>query len=116
MVNERRKVPRYIADVNAVLMHHESGTSQNVQVEVLSVQGCCVRGTGIPETGRKCRLSFRWQGNEIQTEARVVWKDAHGLAGLRFTSTDQESVDNLRALCANLRLQPLTPWTAIENP
>lgn len=116
MVNERRKVPRYFADVTANLILHESGTSQDVQVEVLSVQGCCVRGAGIPESGRKCRLHLRWKHNQIQTEAQVVWKDVHGLAGLRFTSTDQESIDNLRALCASLRLQPLTPWTAIENP
>ena len=116
MVNERRSVPRYFADVTAVLILHETGTSQDVQVEVLSVQGCCVRGTGILEIGRKCRLTLRWKNSEIQAEAQVVWKDAHGLAGLRFTSTDQESIDTLRSLCSNLRLQPLTPWTAIENP
>ncbi len=116
MANERRKVPRYLADVSATLTHHESGATQTVHVEVLSVQGCCIRGPGIPEAGRKCRLTLRWKGSEIRAEAQVAWKDARGLAGLRFTSTDQESIDNLRALCSTLRLQPLTPWTAQENP
>ena len=116
MVNERRRVPRYFADVRAALFCYDSGMSAEVLVEILSVQGCCIRGEGIPEAGRRCRLTLRWKNSQIVTEAQVVWKDAQGLAGLRFTSTDQDSVDNLRALCANLRLQPLTPWTAIENP
>ncbi len=116
MSNERRKVPRYFAEVTAVLLNHESGSSEEVQVEVLSVQGCCVRGTGVPESGKNCRLIFMWKGEEFRAEAQVVWKDAQGLSGLRFTSTEQETIARLRTLCANLRLQPLTPWSAIENP
>jgi len=85
-------------------------------VEVLSVQGCCIRGEGIPAAGKMCRLIFRWKGEEFRAEARVVWQDAEGLSGLRFTSTDQETLAGLRSLCSSLRLQPLTPWSAIENP
>jgi len=116
MSNERRKVPRYFAELTADLVNLETSASLEVQVEVLSVQGCCVRGTGIPESGRSCRLVFRWKGEEFRAEAQVVWKDPHGLSGLRFVSTDQESISRLRTLCAGLRLQPLTPWSAIENP
>ena len=116
MSNDRRRVPRYFAEVTATLTNHESGTSQVVQVEVLSVQGCCVRGEEIPATGRNCRLLFRWKGDEFRAEAQVVWQDKEGLSGLRFTSTDQETLAGLRALCSSLRLQPLTPWSAIENP
>jgi len=116
MSNDRRRVPRYFAEVTATLTNHESGTSHDVQVEVLSVQGCCVRGEEIPATGRNCRLLFRWKGDEFRAEAQVVWQDKEGLSGLRFTSTDQETLAGLRALCSSLRLQPLTPWSAIENP
>ena len=112
MSNERRKVPRYFAELTADLVNHETGVSQEVQVEVLSVQGCCVRGTGTPESGRNCRFVFRWKGEEFRAEAQVVWKDPRGLSGLRFVSTDQESITRLRTLCAGLRLQPLTPWSA----
>lgn len=116
MANERRKVPRYFAEVTAILTDHESGTTQDVEVEVLSVQGCCVRGAGIPQAGKNCRLLFRWKGDEFPAEAQVVWQDAQGLCGVRFTSTDKETLAGLRALCSSLRLQPLTPWSAIENP
>jgi hypothetical protein len=116
MTNERRKVPRYFAEVGAVLTCHESGTSEDVQVEVLSVQGCCVRGRGLPAAGKNCRLVLRWNSEEIRAEAQVVWKNPQGLAGLRFTSTDPAALAALRALCSSLRLQPLTPWSALENP
>ena len=76
MSNERRKVPRYFAELTAILTNYESGVSQEVQVEVLSVQGCCVRGSGIPESGKNCRLLFRWKGDEFRAEAQVVWKEA----------------------------------------
>lgn len=116
MPNERRRVPRYLAEVTAQVTDHESAASLDVQVEVLSVQGCCVRGEGVPAQGKKCRLTFHWKGEEIQAEAQVVWKDPSGLAGLHFTTADTDTVSRLRSLCANLRLQPLTPWSAIENP
>jgi hypothetical protein len=108
-MSERRQVPRYLADISALLTRHDTGAESEVAVEVLSVQGCCVKGSGIPETGRKCRLAVRWQGDEIRTEAQVVWKDAKGTAGLRFLNMDQGSSETLRELCATLRLQPLAP-------
>jgi hypothetical protein len=46
----------------------------------------------------------------------VAWKNAQGLAGLRFLDVDQNSSEVLRELCSSLRLQPLIPWTARENP
>jgi hypothetical protein len=114
-MRERRQVPRYIADVSALLTHHETGSASEVAVEVLSVQGCCVKGAGIPEMGRKCRLTIRWQGEEIRTEAQVAWKNAKGVAGLRFLNMDQKSSETLRELCATLRLQPLAPMSTDED-
>ena len=116
MPNERRKVPRYLAEVTAVLTDSETGQTTDVQVEVLSLQGCCLRGEGVPAKKKTCRLTFHWKKEEIRTEAEVVWKDATGLCGLHFMGTDQETQGRLRTLCASLRLQPLTPWSAVENP
>jgi hypothetical protein len=114
-MNERRQVPRYIADISAVLSRHDTGSESEVNVQVLSVQGCCVKGLGIPEAGRKCRISIRWRGEEIRSEAQVAWKDATGLAGLRFLNMDQESSETLRELCATLRLQPLASMSTDED-
>jgi len=116
MPDERRKVPRYLAAVTATLTDHESGGAQSVQVEVLSLQGCCLKGDAVPAQGKKCRLTFQWLNQEIRAEAQVVWKDRGGLSGLRFLSTDEATAARLRELCAGLRLQPLTPWSAVENP
>jgi hypothetical protein len=112
---ERRQVPRYLAEVSAVLTRHDTSSQSEVAVEVLSVQGCCVKGAGVPEAGRKCHVAVRWQGDEIRTEAQVVWKDARGLAGLRFLNMDRESSEALRELCATLRVQPLAPMPADEG-
>ncbi|MBZ5544726.1 MAG: PilZ domain-containing protein [Acidobacteriia bacterium] len=111
-MRERRQVPRYIAGFSAVLTPHDTGAESEVAVEVISVRGCCVKGAGTPEAGRECRLAIPWQGKEIHTEAQVTWKDARGLAGLRFLNMDQESSETLRSLCATLRLQPLAPMSA----
>ena len=116
MANERRKVPRYLASVTAVLTDNESGQTHDVKIEVLSLQGCCLRGDDIPTKGKKCRLALRWKKEEIRTEAQIVWRDSSGLSGLHFISTDEDTLGRLRVLCASLRLQPLTPWSAIENP
>ena len=114
-MGERRQVPRYLADVSAVLYQPGSGSGSNVTVVVLSVQGCCVQGAGVPEIGKKCRLTLDWQGEEIQTEAIVAWKSLKGQAGLRFLSMDQQSSETLRALCATLHLQPMGPMALEED-
>lgn len=114
-MRERRQVPRYLLEVSAVVYPPGSGTGSNVTVVVLSVQGCCVQGAGVPEIGKKCQLTLEWQGEQIQTEAEVVWKALKAQAGLRFRSMDQESSENLRALCATLHLQPMSPAPADED-
>lgn len=116
MPDERRKVPRYLAGLTAHLTDPATGLSHDAQVEVLSVQGCCLRTEGVLARGKACRLSFHWKKEEIRVDAQVIWKDPQGLCGLRFTTTDPETVDRLRTLCASLRLQPMTPWSAMENP
>jgi hypothetical protein len=114
-MRERRQVPRYLAEVSAVVYPPGSAAGSSVTVVVLSVQGCCVQGTGVPEVGKKCQLALEWQGEHIRAEAEVVWKGLKAQAGLRFLSMDQESSENLRELCATLRLQPMVPMPADED-
>lgn len=108
-MSDRRKVPRYLAEVSAQLSHAQSDSGAKVIVEILSVHGACVRGSDIPEAGRKCRLTLTWQNERIQAEAEVAWKSHQGLAGLKFLSLDEPSSASLRDLLATLRLQPLGP-------
>ena len=114
-MGERRQVPRYLAEVSAVVFPPGGGSGSSVTVVVLSVQGCCVQGAGVPEVGKKCQVNLDWQGEEIQTEATVVWKGLKGQTGLRFLSMDQQSSETLRALCATLRLQPMGPMALEED-
>jgi hypothetical protein len=107
-MRERRQVPRYLADISAVISQPGGGPTSHVTVVVLSVQGCCIQGVGAPEVGRKCLVTLEWQAEEIQAEAVVAWKDAKGRAGLRFLPMDQQSSETLRELCATLRLQPMS--------
>jgi len=113
-MSERRQVPRYDAEVSAVVYPAGSASGSNVTVVILSVQGCCVQGAGVPEVGKKCQLTLDWQGDEIQTEALVVWKGLKAETGLRFLSMDLQSSETLRALCATLRLQPMPPLSSDE--
>jgi hypothetical protein len=114
-MDERRQVPRYLADVNAELSNPPTDSASKVVIEILSVQGCCLRGTGIPEIGRKCRLSLEWQGDRIHAESEVAWKSIQGLAGLKFLSMDRESSESLRELLATLRMQPMAPMKVEED-
>ncbi len=108
-MSDRRKVPRYLAEVSAQISHAQNDTGAKVIVEILSVQGACVRGSDLPEAGRKCRLTLQWQNERIQAEAEVAWRSHQGMAGLKFFSLDEKSVESLRELLATLRLQPLVP-------
>jgi hypothetical protein len=109
MNEERRQVPRYLAEIPGVLSRPGEEAPSDVTVVVLGVRGCCIKRAGGLTIGGKCRLSFSWQGREIHTEAEVAWKGPEGLAGLRFLSLDEHSVETLRTLLATLRLQPLIP-------
>ncbi|MFB3924145.1 MAG: PilZ domain-containing protein [Terriglobia bacterium] len=107
-MNERRSVPRYLADVAAQISHAE-GEGFKVIVEILSTQGACVRGNDLPAAGQRCRLTLQWLSERIQAEAEVAWKSHQGLAGLKFVSLDESGSSSLRELLATLRMQPVIP-------
>jgi len=108
---ERRQVPRYLTETRGQLTLQGTRDVAPVSVVTLSVQGCCVKGADLPNAGSECQLTIPWQGRQIRVHAKVAWKQPNGQAGLRFESVDQESADNLRGLCASLRVQPLAPMT-----
>lgn len=108
-MSERRRVPRYMCELPARLS--TVGTSEVPQVTVsrLAVGGCLIHGTGIPAPRTPCEFQLEWQGREIRAQAEVAWKNAaQNSAGIRFLSIDETSTASLRAICATLRLQPLT--------
>ncbi len=108
---ERRQVPRYITETRGQLTQPGNPDVVTVNVVTISVQGCCVKGMGIPNAGSMCLLTIFWQGRHIRVHAKVAWKQPSGQAGLKFESVDQESADSLRGLCATLRVQPLAPMS-----
>lgn len=102
-------MPRYVCELPARLSISGSSEAPRVTVNLLAVGGCLIHGTGIPGPRTSCEFRLEWQGKEIHAQAEVAWKNAaQGLAGLRFLSIDETSTASLRALCATLRLQPLT--------
>jgi hypothetical protein len=108
---ERRQVPRYLTETRGQLTQSASPDVISVTVVTISVQGCCVKGMGLPNVGSVCLLTIPWQGRQIRVHAKIAWKQPSGQAGLRFESVDQESADNLRGLCTTLRIQPLSPMS-----
>ena len=64
-----------------------------------------MRGTDIPATGKKCDLTFEWEGKEFQGEVEVVWKRPDGDAGLEFVSLSDPQADFIRRLCSDLTLE-----------
>ena len=108
---ERRQVPRYLTETRGQLTQPGNPDVVSVTVVTISVQGCCVKGGGLPNIGSQCLLTIPWQGRQIRAHGKVAWKQPNGLAGLRFESVDQESADNLRGLCTTLRIQPLAPMS-----
>jgi hypothetical protein len=58
---------------------------------------------------QECEIAFEWEGREFRAEAAVTWKSSKGEAGLKFLYVNLAHQELLRKVCANLRLQPLTP-------
>ncbi len=106
---ERRRVPRYVSDLPARLSNLATGESADVTLITLSVQGGCLEGSGLPETGQKCEVNTEWQGRSLRLPGEIVWKSKEGRLGVRFAALDEEAEQLLRQVCASLRLQPMAP-------
>jgi hypothetical protein len=105
----RRRVPRYISELPALLLLPATGTTSSVTVISLSILGGCLEGPRLPAIGQKCEVSTLWKGRPLRIQGDVVWKVDGKRAGLKFVSLDEEAEKILRQICANLRLQPSAP-------
>lgn len=108
-INERRQVPRYVAELPAEVSQPPGGPALRVTVVNLSVAGCSLERGAPLKAKQECELSLEWMGRQFRAEATVTWKSSKGEAGLRFLYIDSTNQELLRTICANLRLQPLSP-------
>ena len=109
MDSERRQVPRYVAELPAMVLRPGGGPAIQVMVASLSIQGCAVEGAGSLKPNEDVELQIEWEGSEFHADASVAWKSSKGEIGLRFLYIDQRNQDLLRKICSNLRMQPLRP-------
>jgi hypothetical protein len=105
VMRERREVTRYRFGLVGRL--HQAGevAGTNVVVQDIGTLGCALEHAAGMRVGKKCELYIDWQGTLLGFEARVVWKDAEGRAGLKFFSVDKDTQKRLGELCAALRAQ-----------
>jgi hypothetical protein len=106
---ERRCVPRYVSELRARLLDPATGATSRVRLITLSVLGGCLEGSELPSAGQKYEVSTEWEGKPLRMSAEIVWNSKGTQVGLRFASLDAETENLLRRVCANLRIQPMTP-------
>lgn len=106
----RRLVPRYLCELSGHLLNPDTGATIRVTLTILSVSGTCLQGSALPDTGQTCEVQSEWDGQQLDLSGCVVWKTKE-LAGVKFSSVDQEMEKLLRRICRNLRLQPAGPLT-----
>jgi hypothetical protein len=106
---ERRRVPRYVSELQASVVNTSTGASTQVSLITLSVLGGCLDGTDLPDAGQACEVRTGWEGRELVLPGKVVWKAKGKRVGIAFNALDDAALKLLRHICANLRLQPLAP-------
>ena len=111
-MSDRREFPRYIAELPGRISQPLESQAISVTVVNLSVSGCSLDGAHPLKANQDCELTILWEGREFSAQALVTWKSGKGEAGLKFLYVDQVNQALLRQICANLRLQPLTPMPA----
>lgn len=104
---ERRKVPRYVSDISARVANPSTGTDTEVTLIVLSVLGCCLEGSALPEKGQQGELTAEWEGRWLKIRGDVVWNSQGKKIGLKFGEIDKDAEKTLRQICSNLRIQPM---------
>ncbi len=72
----------------------------------IGLGGCRLQGPELPSPGENCGLKLEWRGKEFEAIGQVAWKGRDNTAGLKFNSVPDNSLETLRELCANLRLEP----------
>lgn len=104
----RREVPRYLSELRGHLSNPATGATTSVTLNILSVSGVRLEGSTLPDAGQPCELQTEWDGNQLVLRGSVVWRTKE-LAGVKFSSVDEETGKLLRRICAHLWLQPPGP-------
>jgi hypothetical protein len=108
----RRDVPRYLYGGTGELHLSHAPSKLEIIIMSISVNGCRIEGSQLPDAGQHCEVRFNWQGMEFKAKGEIAWKGKDGTAGLRFSKVNEDSRETLLELCANLRLEPLGPRPA----
>jgi PilZ domain len=104
----RRTLPRYISELRGGVLGGTTGKSAEVSLVDLSVSGARLEGAALPEAGQTCQLQTEWEGREMVLAGEVAWKTSKQV-GMKFSSLDDETVRQLRRICASLHLSPPGP-------
>ncbi|HUU13851.1 MAG TPA: PilZ domain-containing protein [Terriglobia bacterium] len=104
-MGERRKAPRYMFGVPAMLHPAGGGVGTKVLVRMMSTRGCSIEGAEGLSPGKKCELYVDWRGAQIGLQGKAVSGDAEGNLGLKFLSVDRDTQRRLSDLCDTLRIQ-----------
>ena len=106
---ERRKVPRYVSELQTRISNPVTGAGSEVALITLSVLGGCIEGSALPEAGQPCELTTEWEGRALSIQGQVVWKSQRGQAGIVFQIPDKDAEKLLRQILSNLRIKPMAP-------
>jgi hypothetical protein len=107
MNEERRRVPRYSAHVQASIKLPGENTAIAVMVEDLCVLGCLLENGPALEVHQECNFALTWKGREFQTPAVIAWRGEQGQVGLAFRDTDPANQQFVREVCADFLMKPL---------
>jgi hypothetical protein len=106
-MNERRRVPRYSAHVEASIKLPGENTALAVMVEDLCILGCMLESSPPLEVRQECEFVMSWKGREFQTPAVVAWRSDHGQMGVEFLNTVPAKLQLLREICSDFIMKPL---------
>lgn len=113
---ERRTVPRYMYGTKGRLHPPGGGAGRNVQIGVISTQGCSILGGETLSIGEKCEIYIDWHGSELGMQAQVANREPDGTLGLHFLSVDPTTQRRLSEVCTSLRIQaPTRQMPEIEH-
>lgn len=107
-MSDRRQVPRYIAEFHAQVSQPPGAPPQSVTLVNVSMSGCSLEGAASLIAGQYCEIAFEREGQQFRAEGTVTWKSSQGEVGLKFLYASPTDLEQLRRICATLRLQPLT--------
>jgi hypothetical protein len=104
VMEERRKLPRYIFGSTGKLSSSGTSAPSEVSVLVLSAEGALVECRTPLAVGEICTLNIAWEGSTITVSAVVRSRENTGTAGLMFLGVDEESQTRLKQICSALPL------------